>query len=300
MKYQIRNFNSDNNSGIVITFEDFSNITKAREALSIAFLIEQEYEVLIDSYVDFEKEIVNASIDSVMFIPLGYYDRYKYFVRFNKLLINFVTSARLYIDHTKHNISSFNKSYRIEAINISNFFSEQYNTHNEYRFMEALRNHIQHRGLPVDSISANIWVEDYKKTDSNILHTFDIYAEMKKLKENNFKKAALSGLDEKINFKPMIRRYVECLSEIHLHIRSQISDAVLSARKLIEDFILKYKEYSNDNIIQLEAVELDKTDNVIQSVPLMLEWDDVRIKLSIKNRFQKNLFKRHVTGEVKK
>ena len=60
---------------------------------------EEKYEVILGNFEDLEKEIVNKSVELMLYRPREYADFRYYKATLNKRLINLLTAARLYIDH---------------------------------------------------------------------------------------------------------------------------------------------------------------------------------------------------------
>jgi hypothetical protein len=77
-----------------------------------------------------------------------------------------------------------------------------------------------------------------------------------------------------------------------------LTDAIESSRKLIEETRCRDSEKYSDNLAGLCACKLDG-DKQIKSIPLLLDWDDVRVTLQKQNRKLINLSKRYATGIVK-
>jgi hypothetical protein len=61
MKYLLCKAVSGNVPEIEITAEEYAEFEKARNVLSSAFVIEENYEILITSYLDFEKQIFDTT-----------------------------------------------------------------------------------------------------------------------------------------------------------------------------------------------------------------------------------------------
>ena len=61
MKYLLCKVVLGNVPEIEITAEEYAEFEKARNILSSAFAIEENYEILITNYLDFEKQIFDTS-----------------------------------------------------------------------------------------------------------------------------------------------------------------------------------------------------------------------------------------------
>lgn len=299
MKYSITRLILGYTPEIIISEEEYKAIKEAKELLSEGLAIEEKYQVLLDNYEDFEKEIVNRSTESMLRPPQEYNDFQVTRAAFNKRIINLLTTSRLYIDHVqKHHIGeiiSYDGREKVKEL-----FSNRYDQYFEYRFIEALRNHVQHRGFPAHHIQFHSFIVDPDATETRIVHTIEIASEKKFLQEDKkFKKSVLEEMDERIDFKKAIRKYMECLSEIQTEVRNLISAKLSDARSLISEYIERYKKEIEEKTNGLVAIIKNDDGIKIDAVYMLLDWDDIRIKLENRNRVLKNLMSRYVSGEIK-
>ena len=300
MKYSITRLVLGSTAEIAITEREFSDLKKAREKLTAGLAIEEKYEVVLGNYEDFEKEIVNASIESMLNRPRKYNDFRCYIVRLNKRLLNLLTATCLYVDHIKQHVSDIIPEPSEGKDKVQELFAGRFDNHVEYRFMEALRNYVQHCGFAVHYTSLQSWATAIEDPERRLLYTIDLASEKKKLLEDKkFKKSVLEELDEKIDLKHATHKYVECLSEIQNQIREIISANLTDARNLIEGYIDQFREKFDEKIIGLAAIAFDGKGKKVDEIPLLLEWDDIRIDLSDKNRVLTNLSLRYVIGGSK-
>ena len=164
--------------------------------------------------------------------------------------------------------------------------------------MEALRNYSQHAGLPVQSV-----YQDSRWTSLEGDRLMEFSIEPNSIKgelqaDKKFKKWILGEFGEKIDLKSAARFYVESISNIHSVVRSLISNSVDSARALVVETQEKYGEVSGGDMLGLAACAMDKSRET-KSVPLLLDWDDIRIELQKRNRKLTNLNRRFVSGATK-
>ena len=115
--------------------------------------------------------------------------------------------------------------------------------------------------------------------------------------DGKFKKTVLAEMTQDVNLLAAARKYVESLSSIHQFVRDLISVSIANARTVIESAHRKYSKVFDGSLIGLAALEVDD-EGVRSSVPLLLEWDDVRLQLQKRNRQLINMAKRYVTSKV--
>ena len=114
----------------------------------------------------------------------------------------------------------------------------------------------------------------------------------------NFNRTVLAQLDEKIDLREQTRSYVESISNVHESVRNTILGSVSRARELIEDAHRRYAAVHSGSLVGLSACKLTDGGEV-SAIPLLLDWDDIRVKLQKRNRKLVNLRKRYVTGSLK-
>jgi hypothetical protein len=77
--------------------------------------------------------------------------------RINRSLPNLLTITRIYTDPVKHDMGTLSA---LPKEPILNCFGQEYDSYFEYRLMEALRNHVQHHGMPITELSyPQSWVD---------------------------------------------------------------------------------------------------------------------------------------------
>lgn len=281
---------------IEITEENYLALQNAREVLTNALAIEEKYEILIFSYLELEKQILNDTAHSMLRDNTEYSDFFDVRVALTVRLVTFLTSARLYRDQLSRHVRGCAPDLKGKIV--SALFKKEEAGNPKYRFMEALRNHVQHRGLPIHWISqGGSWTEIGEK--AFLEYSMELVSQRSLLEEDDgFDESVLQELDDEVDLKEYTRCYVESISNIHCGTREMIAAPVNTARELLQEAHGKYKAIYNENLVGLSVYTLSG-DEIIGSFPILLDWDDIRIKLQKRNRKAVNLKKRYVTGKSK-
>lgn len=297
MKYLLRKDVLDEVPEIEISKEKYSEYKTARKVLSNCLAIEEKYEILLSNYLEFEKQILDTTTSFMVREYLDYSDFFDVRLGLNIRVVNLLTAARLYVDQLNLNVRECVPEITDADQTVKELFSKEYDENFEYRFMEALRNYVQHRGIPIHWTSLN--AKRILQDDAGFFeYSLELASQRSYLKEGKFKKKVLEELDEKIDLKAAARRYIESISNVHDSVRQIIEQAVSSARALLEDAHQIYSKIYNGNTTSLIAC-IYSEDQQVESVPLLLEWDDIRMKLQQRNRKMINLGRRYVTGKIK-
>ena len=232
---------------IDISEKDFVDIRRANKFIFFGIDIEEKLDLLVENYADLESEIldmaVQYSIRPGTVIDLLEDSRH----RVNRRLANFLTAVTLYKDQVKH---SLNKVYEKDSGIIEKLDTkakDEYDNRLGYRVIEALRNHVQHAGLPITSISFP--AKRVKPTLINMtspkqnLHSISVnpYIGIENLKENKrFKKKIIRELekiaDDKNNVQliPIVRQQIESIGHLHNLLNGLCKESIEDATKLIE------------------------------------------------------------------
>lgn len=298
MKYLLRIGTLDGFPEIEITANEYVAFERARNILNNALEIEEKYEILITNYLDFEKQILDSSAGDMVRMNIDYSDFFEVRLGLNIRLVNLLTAARLYIDQLNQNVRECALNITNPEQQVKNFMAREYDTCKEYRFMEALRNYVQHRGIPVHfTKQGGRWTS---KGDNGFIElNMELYSQRTYLKEDlKFKKEVLEELDEFIDLKAATRRYIESISNVHESVRGIIKESVSEARKLIEDAHERYSPHHSGSMVGLIACKWSDQGQE-SAIPLLLDWDDIRLKLQKRNRKLTNLRKHYVSSSIK-
>ena len=123
---------------------------------------------------------------------------------FNRRLMNVLTTARAYTDGVTHHMSELFAPHAQQTQYVDSLWARHYDQGLGYRAMYALRNHVQHRGLPVHGIS----FRPYSESDGFRI-SIDPYLRPSLLqKEGKFKGTVLKELlamGDTVSMKPLLR-----------------------------------------------------------------------------------------------
>ena len=283
---------------VEISAEEYAELEDARKVLASVFAIEEKYEIFISNFLELEKQVLHLAVTNTVRNTLSYSEFFETRSVLNIGLVNVLTAARLYLDQLPQDIRDCVPSNSNAMNLVKERCSTEYDAYFEYRFMEALRNHVQHRGIPIHFISQEAHWTSFE-ADGLMEYTVDILTQRRYLAEDKqFKKTTLDEVPDEVDLKSACRRYVECVSAIHQFARDLIAKIVTSSRASIEVAHNRYAEVYSENRLGLTAFAVADGRNV-SSVPLLLEWDDVRIDLQKRNSQLVNLSKRYVTSRAR-
>lgn len=284
MNYEVICFSREGTQSFSISRSDFEEARQKKNLVVELLSLEERFNILLENYAEFERELLNLTLDEALSFG-GEWNRFADQLHVvNRRLVNLLTTCKLYIDQLHHSLSELVGKDHAVTTSVEARKSEAYDNRFGYRVMEALRNHVQHRGLPVHRIKyQSKWNDDR----SLRRHRTKIILEPQRLAEDpKFKKSVLREMQEKsdkLNLKPLVRDYLSGIIAVHQHVREQLSDF---RKRSDEDYKRIIATYQSDgesgSAIKLRA--LDEGGSTDSEFSLFEDIIDRRHQLERKNR----------------
>jgi len=277
---------------------EFMELENAKKFLHFILTHEESYDIVISNYIEFEQEILQLTLQNVMYYDSTSNSFYELRMKLNKRLINLLTSVKLYQDLGMHQIPKFISEREKWQAYLKKLFSNEYDNKNHYRFMEELRKYTQHAGLAIHLTSFSMSTTN-SQNSSHFEYSvnFSSYSEELK-KDKMFNGSKFSEMKDKIDLKTAVRHYVESISYIHDSIRELFRDFTNDSRNKLESAHKKFKEEFKCDTDYLRAACFDGKSND-KDISLILDWDDVRISLQGKNKKLTKLSSGYITSMSK-
>jgi hypothetical protein len=190
------------------------------------------------------------------------------------------------LDQSEHGLSKFFGKLSPELKAFKTSRSELYDSNWGYRFMEALRNHVQHYGLAAHSIIHKSFLSSGDDPDY-IEYTVHPQVTVKRLRENGkFKKAVLDECPDsgnEIDLRIPIREYVSCLTILHRRFRSTIEKSFTESRLRYKRAVERFSMILHKEVNCPSLRELSNTDKVSDEVALVSHFLDYYDDLFVLN-----------------
>jgi len=104
-----------------------------------------------------------------------------------------------------------------------------------------------------------------------------------------FKKRVLDESDDKIDLRAVLRGYMTQMSGIHIALRTLVNAECERSRGIVTSAIAEYSAEQEGKLTSTPGIGLAsvvmRDEKIAESVPLLLNWDDTRVRLAQKNRF---------------
>ena len=294
-------------SFIEIDEAKYKLITKARENLFEALFLEEKLDLVTESFCEYETELLSIASRAMIFLDFDYFSISGTRNLVSRRIVNLLSAGRMYLDQSIHHIKNM---YEADSDNLNLIKKEiafQYNKSLGFRVMEALRNYVQHRGFPIQSVTIS---RERVASDDDFQLLFRVIPliSISALEEDDkFTKRVLKELkdiqnNDLIDAKPLIREYIEGIGKIHEKARDLIRLDLINWEKILDDTIAKIQNESGKETSQVGLVIVTEKDNVHweDRKTIFKEFIERRQALELKNSIFVNLQKRYASNEIRK
>jgi hypothetical protein len=286
-----------------ITKLDFDVLVSSKEDLILLTGIEEKFDVLLSNYAEFEQELLSLTLYNLIHRDLDWLKLRSDVQLINQRLSNLLSSARLYLDQVKHDLSRGfgGKSSSIYQQAVEKISSE-YDSNFSYQVMEAIRNFTQHRSLPVEGISYPMVRDESGSEVGTKFQIIPILAVNELKKDRGIKKELIEYLEKQkddkniVNIVPFVRGYIESFGRIHDRIRGLTGHSAVFAERMIQDFLLPLREKYPGSAI---SIRLQEGKKILREEYIFENLFERREKFLWKNQLLHFLSTRYVTGDCR-
>ncbi|MGB2822726.1 MAG: hypothetical protein WBF17_17210 [Phycisphaerae bacterium] len=301
MRYSITRLVLGCQQSVDLTPEKYAEAKKAKEQLLVALSIEEKLNLVLENYAEFEEELQGLTLRQLIFSDGDWSSFIGELQTVNRRLANLLSACRLYIDQIKHEISALYGFDSAQYQALGQAFSAEYDGYLGYRVLEALRNHVQHRSLPVHNLTYNGSREE-KPNRMLCRHACTPSLSIARIKEEgNFKAqvlAELEGDDDLVDLKPLVREYVTSIGRVHQGLRQRMHSDVEAWEEVIHSIRARFCETHGDKTAGLAVIAIDADQRVRESTQVFEEMITRRRRLEQKNRNVGQLRSHYVSSAV--
>lgn len=287
MKYRITRRILGYRNFVEITMDTFEATKKAKSNLMNYLFIEEKLEYVLGNLYEFEMELTKAGLDDIFISYRSWSDGVSQIHSVVRRIINLLAACRLYLDHVMHNIGEIYGGKSDLASLVKAKKKEQYDNVLAYRAMEALRNYAQHRGIPLNGITwgASLVGEEQ---GNPVQHIVRPWLRIGELAEDSAIKpsiiAELKAVGEKVDIRPLIREYVDCIGRIHGVIRAGLDADSVRWKTALDNIVEQFKATGDVDLIGLVVAEMDDSGKLCEAVDVFFDFIERREELAKKNR----------------
>ena len=290
---------------VSITQVEYDRLLTSWAALAVIASLEEEWDSLIQNYIELELELIRSAMNTMVLSHEGYHEANDTRLGFARRLSNLLHLCKSYLDHTPHYLKKLTTTGLETAFKMAT--SAAYDASISYRFMEALRNYAQHRGLPLHGATFDsAWTGSFADNgqDKGMLrHSSFATIDLAKIRaDGKFKASVLVELadsPDQLDVSILVREYIEGLAQVHENVRASIKPELDDASDAIRTAIAQYAAVNAGDIIGLSVAEFDDAvGTAIASQNIFGDLLDRIQRLMQRNRNLVNLRLRYVSNEI--
>lgn len=290
---------------VSITKVEYDRLLTCWAALAVIASIEEEWDSLIQNYIELELELIRSAMDTMVLSHEGYHEANQTRLGFARRLSNLLHSCKSYLDHTPHHLKTLTTTGLQTAFKAAT--SAAYDASASYRFMEALRNYAQHRGLPLHGATFDSgWTGTFTEDGQNrglLRHSSYATIDLAKIRaDGKFKASVLTELansPDHLDVSILVREYIESLAQVHENVRGSIKNELDDASDAIRNAVAKYAAVNADNVVGLSVAKFDDAKGTAAAYQhIFVDLSDRIQRLMQRNRNLVNLRLRYVSSEV--
>jgi len=211
---------------IHLSAREYRAIVRARDGIVSLAGIEETFDLLLQNYLDFEREILDIALKQVVIRDFRYQVMREQTLLVIRRLGNLLSTSKLYVDSTPRELSAlFGKKHAV-FVSVKKKFSEEYDAALGYRLMETLRNTLQHRGGSAVTVSYSANAEE-SKGGHRVHHRVLPLLSMAHLKKGDIKASVRKEIGTEPNAELLghVRQYIDGLAQVHYDFRRRTSRA---------------------------------------------------------------------------
>lgn len=282
---------------VEITEGEFCRLREASERLADMLAIEEKLDLLLANYAEYERELLLLAVDQMVW-PGGDWAAFRAALfAVNRRLLNFLSSARLYLDQLKHQISSMYGKDSPVWVGVRARETAEYDGSLAYRVLDALRNHSQHHSMPVGKLSFPTRREE-DAGPARLRFMVVPYLDLPQLRsDSSVKKVILDEIEAtaRTNLNELVRSYLDSIGRIHQEVRQLTSTDVAEWEGLFESAQTRGRAVFED-LIGLAVVIRQDDGTVSESAYLLENVLRGHRALREKNSVLVNFAQRYVTN----
>lgn len=229
-----------------ISSSDFDKIREANNIRLSALAVEGAFDILVESYFEFEKDCVDIALRMMISFHSGDINDHNYRLLLNRRFMNIMTAARSFQDQLEIKMKEIFHENGKRSPSFSKIKAPIYDSSPQFRALSLLRNHVQHHGLPIQRYShSSQWdFADGKKSTMKV-HLKPMIDIDDLLRDKEFSKRADNGVLSCLSSDPLpllLAKYVENLWEMQNSYREMVGEKLEQCDEIINGYLELYSD----------------------------------------------------------
>lgn len=181
------------------------------------------------------------------------------FLHANRLLLNYLSSIRTFLDHSE---AFLKRKYADNSIYVAGYqkmTSVFFDNSFAYRFFYKLRNFAQHVGLPIDQVEFSSKYSPNRQINGSLKITFNRDELLSSYKEWGKVKTDLQSMNEEFEVMPLVSEMSHNIREIERNIELMLKEDLIIACNFIQD-LTKHLQGDGEILVAQDFGENDYGD----------------------------------------
>lgn len=257
------------------TAEDFDSAVREQEVCIASVGFEELIFLVVDNFFEFEADLLRLAQKYLVWPQRSHSAAMEERLLLDRRLMNLLTASRTYRDHSEHFISGMFGRSSAELSAVRKEASRLYDSRFGFRFMERLRNFVQHQSLAVTNITYFSGEAKGQFTEFTVKPLVDL----QQLKRGGFHAGTLAealSLDRELDLRGPAREYVASLVELHLFTRRLTTTRFEQSKRAYQAIVEKYSIVNGKRVARCELVRTndDCPERPVERLPLTVAFFD--------------------------
>ncbi|MDQ8035924.1 MAG: hypothetical protein REI12_00765 [Pedobacter sp.] len=299
MEFKLKKQFIGSTNEIPLSQQEFLDLIDAQSGIIHILSAEEKYDLLLRNFIYFEKSAYEVAINELTFRELSWSDFIDKMQYINLHLINLLSTCRTYVDHIPQHISYM---FGTKSPEHEEFIAQtriEYDSTLGYRTLYALRNYVQHNGLPIHAMALGGKWNDER---TECTHSVTPYLSIEALeKDGQFKPAILDelkALGDRVDVRMLVLQNMSSFGRLHEKVRSIIERKMPIYERNLSAAKDRYVSQFGENITGLTAFKFDENGNVLAKQSIFDDATKRRAYLEKKNPCRKNVEKHFISGKA--
>jgi len=301
MAYSITKWALGHHPEISIDEGRFLDLRAASQRHRVHLGLEEKFDLVLANYEEFERDLLSLSLRSLIHRINEWAEMAADRIQLSRRIVNLLSTTRLYADQALRDLATTElKTASANAVDARSLFSQEYDGRLGYRVMEALRNHVQHRTVPIAGISYRSTLD---KELEEPLWRFGLALslDLDMLRSDaEFKKSVLQELEtlpaDQVDVVLFVRQHIEGIARVHETLREALQPDIAVADVTVLSAIREWEAAGRDPV-GLAAVHRDDRGRPVEYFYLTRNLVERRNNLIASNSVFSNLSRRYVSNQ---
>jgi len=252
---------------------------------------------VVEAYKNIELAKHEAEIDHILYSHHDYKNFVDARVVLSSPIISYLSSSRFFIDSSRKILKNILSDEKYNSF--GSYVNEIYDTSEEYRFIEAVRNYVQHNDLPIHQTTYHNFHDDNNIESTGMVTSLSLFTFKEELKNDDlFKKSVLKEIPDKVNIIYFIRCHMEGIWKQFDFIKETLLEVGDESRSVIQKAFDDFNEKTESRTKSLYAIANEDNGSVIEKIPLFTKWYDTNRESMSNLGNLNNLHRRYATGRI--